>query len=65
MSTQMTISIEEAEHATILAALRFYQAHGMGDPVNRPDAIDDLATNGGKVASLDEEGISDLCERIN
>lgn len=53
------------EHATILAALRFYQEHGQGDPNNRTDAIHAIATNEGNVISLDENAIDDLCEKLN
>lgn len=64
---QMTIdlTITDQEHATILAALRFYQEKGQGDPDNRSDMIHDIATNGDAVISLDDEGIDELCERIN
>lgn len=54
-----------ADLATILAALRFYQAAGMGEPSNRSDEIHDIATSGGDAISLDDEGIDDLCERLN
>jgi hypothetical protein len=60
-----TIQLSAAELHTILAALRFYQAHGQGDPFNRSDWIHHIATNGGEVmASLDELGIDELCERL-
>lgn len=49
---------------TILAALRFYQEEGMGDPDNRSDAIHDIATDGGIEVSLDDAGIDDLCDRL-
>ena len=54
-----------ADLATILAALRFYQEAGMGEPDNRSDAIHDIAADGDNVISLDDEGIDDLCERLN
>ena len=54
-----------ADLATILAALRFYQENGQGDPDNRSDAIHEVATGGGDVISLDAAGIDDLCERLN
>lgn len=58
--------LDDAEHATVLAALRFYQSHGQGDPANRRDDIHDIATNSDKVvSSLDDEGIDALCERLN
>lgn len=58
--------VSEAEHATILAALRFYQSYGCGEPCNRPADIHEIATNGGQVmSSLDDAGIDELCQRIN
>lgn len=51
--------------ATVLAALRFYQEKGQGDPANRSDDIHDLATAGDTVISLDEFGIDELCEDLN
>lgn len=53
--------------ATILAALRFYQENGQGDPDNRSDAIHDIATGGEDeiMSSLDDAGIDELCEEIN
>jgi len=50
---------------TIIAALRLYQSMGCGDPENRSDDIHELATNGGDVISLNDDGIDELCERIN
>lgn len=57
--------VEGPETATILAALRFYQEHGQGEPANRSEAIHALATNDGDVTSLDGAAIDDLCEAIN
>jgi hypothetical protein len=59
------VDIDEAELATILAALRYYQREGLGEPDNRPIEIHDIATNGGAVISLDDAGIDVLCERLN
>lgn len=53
------------EHATILAALRFYQKHGQGDPANRSDDVHAIATDDGDLISLDEHGIDQLCEKLN
>lgn len=61
----MKIVVDDDEHATILAALRYYVANGQGDPDNRSNEIHDLATNGGDVTSLDADSIDSLCERIN
>lgn len=65
MSNQSAIRVDDAERATILAALRFYQREGMGDPANRSWEIHDIASNSGDLISLDCKGISDLCEKIN
>jgi hypothetical protein len=66
MSKESIILCGDAQHAAILAALRFYQSGGMGDPSNRSDEIHDIATNGDQViSSLDEEGIDELAEQIN
>ena len=46
----VNLTISPAEHATILAALRFYR---------------EIATNGDTVVSLNAEAIDELCERIN
>ncbi len=57
---------DNAEFHTIMAALRFYQSKGMGDPGYRSNEIHAIATNGGEVmSSLDDEWIDSLCERIN
>ena len=56
----------DAELHTIIAALRFWQQHGQGDPLNRTDEMHDLATNGGELcSSLDDEGIDDLVMKLN
>lgn len=60
-----SLLVNESELHTLLAALRFYQQQGQGEPANRSDVIHDLATNGDEVISLDDEGIDQLCERIN
>lgn len=52
------ILCDDAQQATILAALRFYQESGIG-------ALDDIATNGGEIEALDEAAIDELCESIN
>lgn len=60
-----SLTVSEAEHATILAALRYYQMEGQGEPSHRSDMIHDIATNGDTVISLNAEGIDELCVRIN
>src|SRR5690242_1415530 len=61
----VSLDVSEQEFHTILAALRFYEERGQGEPANRSNWIHDLATNGGQVISLDDAGIDDLCERLN
>lgn|GEM_PF-1896059 len=63
--SQTIISVNSAELATILAALRFYQGEGQGDPSNRRVDIQVIATDGDTQLSLNTEGIDALCERIN
>lgn len=63
--SQTIISVDAAELATILAALRFYQRAGQGDPANRCEDIHLIATDGDSHISLDAEGIDAICERIN
>lgn len=59
----MTLNKEQT--ATVLAALRFYQENGQGEPHNRSDAIHDIATDTGELTSLDADDIDALCEDIN
>ncbi len=54
-----------SELSTILAALRYYQRQGLGEPHNRPDDIHELATCGDECVSLDDHGIDRLCEALN
>lgn len=63
--SQTTISVDAAELATILAALRFYQREGQGELANRSDDIHQITTDGDTQISLGAEGIDALCERIN
>lgn len=62
---EAVLSIDAAERATILAALRYCQQQGQGDPSNRSDEIHDIATDGDNQISLDDEGIDVLCEKVN
>lgn len=57
--------VEKEDINTILAALRFYQQQGQGEPSNRSSAIHDIATDCDEQVSLDSDGIDDLCERLN
>lgn len=50
---------------TLLAALRYYQEHGQGEPANRSLEIHDIATGNDSQVSMDANGIDDLCEALN
>jgi len=60
-------TITERQHATILAALRWYQATGLNPTVYDDLTADvhDIATNGQRLKAMNEEEIDVLCERIN
>lgn len=51
--------------ATVLAALRYYQQQGQGNPDNRRIEIHEIACGDGELTSLDDDGIDELCERLN
>ncbi len=57
--------LNEDERNTVLAALRWYQHTGMGEPSTRPDWLQDIACPSEDATSLDDAGISTLCERLN
>ena len=59
------MKLNDAQLATVLAALRYYQGHGLGDPTDRPLHIHDIATDGDTISSLNSEGIDELCELLN
>ena len=50
---------------TIIAALRFWQSHGMCDPDKRSPEFQDLATGGDEVTSLCSEELDELIEQLN
>lgn len=56
-----TYKFDEREHATVLAALRFWQRLGCARDVPEQD----IATNGGAEKPLHSHQIDDLCERLN
>lgn len=65
-SSLTIVQLNHRELSTVLAALRYYQQQGLGDPENRPSEIHDIATDGNTVlSSLDDEDIDRLCERLN
>lgn len=60
------LELAEDELDTVLAALRYYQDRGMGEPANRPDWLQEIACpDGANSTSLDDAGIDALCEKIN
>lgn len=60
MSTH--VKLDDREHATVLAALHYWQQRGDHLDIS---GILDIVTNGGEFESLDNTEINDLCERIN
>lgn len=56
--------IDQARN-TILAALRYYQRAGQGDPKNRCDDIHQIATNSGQNVSLNAVAIDGICDDLN
>jgi hypothetical protein len=61
----ITVQLTNAELSTVLAALRYFQEDDMGDPENRSDRIDDIATDMGEENSLTTHEIDELCEKLN
>lgn len=59
------MQLNEQQIATVLAALRYYQMQGLGDPRLRPASIRDIADDGGELTSLDDADIDDLYEILN
>lgn len=59
------MKLDKQELNTILAALRYYQRQGMGEPANRPDWLHEIATDNDHDISLNAEAIDKLCEKIN
>jgi hypothetical protein len=57
-----TITLDERQHATVLAALRCYQA---GPLPHMERQLDDLATWGGTLVPLSHTEIGALCEYVN
>lgn len=51
--------------SAILAALRFYQREGQGDPAKRGDDIEEIASSFGMYVPLNDVEIDDLCEYVN
>ena len=56
--------LDSDEKPTVLAALRYYELQGMGEPDNRDDEIHRLATDRDRQISLDESGIRRLFNKV-
>ncbi|MEQ1606803.1 MAG: hypothetical protein ABL999_18215 [Pyrinomonadaceae bacterium] len=63
-SEDITVRMDHAQRATILAALLYYQEQGFGEPENRPIHIHNCATALDQEISLDEKGISELFQCV-
>jgi hypothetical protein len=61
---EIEITVTAQQRATLVAALRFYQMNGQGDPDHRRDEIHELATADDAVISLDAAGIGKLFNLI-
>jgi hypothetical protein len=65
----MYINLNDREHATVLAALRYWQALlAKGEPPTGEQLqtiYHDIATNDGDVVPLDAPAIDELCEHLN
>jgi hypothetical protein len=60
------LAADDRQLATILAALRFHQAEnlqGGGGIADR--AIEEIATNSGKLTALDFDEVESLCRMLN
>lgn len=62
----INISLDTEQRNTVLAALRWYQHSGMGDPDRRPNWLQKIACpgpdGGCDTTSLCDEGIDELCK---
>ncbi len=66
ITNRVPLQVDGRELATILAALRFHQAENLQGTDEIPDqAIRQIATDGGRLESLNHEEVDQLCERLN
>lgn len=65
MSKKKIIVCSDAEHSTIIAALRHYQQQEMTEESKRCEFLSDIATNGGQHEGLDSEEVNELVMSIN
>lgn len=62
--TTSSLVVSRQQAATLLAAIRYYQSQGFGDPDRRPPDVHEIATDGGQCISLDDDGLDHLAEVI-
>ncbi len=62
---ERTIEVSVEEHATILAALRFWQWYKQRNAISEEMGWHDIATSMGEFNPLSDMEIDILCERIN
>lgn len=65
MPTNATLSVGPRSLATILAALRFYQAALAANDDLIPPEVADIATNGDAFDAMGAAEIDTLCETLN
>lgn len=59
-------TLDQKHLATILGALKLYQTSGFGRKgVYRPDWMNEIVTDHGRVVALDDRGIESLCNDLN
>jgi len=59
----MLLSVTPREFATILAALRYWQANDRNTAAQSPEY--DIASDSGQFEPLDNDEIDALCEQLN
>jgi len=63
---QAHLTVDDRQLATILAALRFHQAENLQGGVGIADrAIEEIATDVGKLTALDFDEVESLCRVLN
>jgi len=65
-SDKKTLAVDDRQLATILGALRFHQVENLQGGASIPDrAIEEIATDGGRLTSLDFDEVERLCQTLN
>lgn len=65
-STPAAPWLDDRNRNTMIAALRYYQMHGLADdPEKRPESTRDIVSDGGTDEGLDDQEIDELCENLN